>query len=260
MPKHLLLLAEGVLLQFLRRNEFYVILILLGIYLGGIMILRVTGGIDSVEMQRFVLGLGLSLSASFAAILVAAFASRQLPEEFENRTLYPLLAKPVSRSQVLLGKFLGVLAIGIASLLVFTLFCWLPVPRLQDQAPLLLLQALFLRGLSLAMLAALVLALSVRMPAVLAAGLGLFWWFFGATVIGFVGNQLNRTTGAWATRATERSYDVFGDFVAFDLLEAYTRGTAPMPIIPFVALTLYGVIFLVLFYSVAQLMFQRKTL
>src|SRR5690606_30837975 len=128
------------------------------------------------------LGLGLSLSASFAAILVAAFASRQLPEEFENRTLYPLLAKPISRGEVLMGKFLGVLVIGVTSLLVFTLFCWLPVPRLADQSTVLLLQALFLRTVSLAMLAALVMALSVRLPAVLAAGLGLFWWFFGATV------------------------------------------------------------------------------
>src|SRR5690606_18309857 len=124
--KQPLLVAEGVLLQFMRRNEFYVVLILLGIYLAGLMILRLTGGIDSVEMQRFVLALGLSLSASFAAILVAAFASRQLPEEFENRTLHPLLAKPISRSQVLLGKFLGVLAIGIGSLLIFTLVCWVP--------------------------------------------------------------------------------------------------------------------------------------
>ena len=258
--KQPLLVAEGVLLQFMRRNEFYVVLILLGIYLAGLMILRLTGGIDSVEMQRFVLALGLSLSASFAAILVAAFASRQLPEEFENRTLHPLLAKPISRSQVLLGKFLGVLAIGIGSLLIFTLVCWVPVPRLEDQDSLLLLQALFLRSISLAMLAAMVMALSVRMPAVLAGGIGLFWWFLGATLLGFLANQIGRTNGARASAIIERVYDVLGDFMAFDLLDAYARGMDPLPMGHLLAIATYGLVFLVLFYAAAQLLFQRKTL
>jgi ABC-type transport system involved in multi-copper enzyme maturation permease subunit len=256
----LVLLAEAVLLQFFRRNEFYVVLILLGIYLAGIMILRLTGGIDSVEMQRFVMGLGLTLSASFAAVLVATFAGRQLPEEFENRTLYPLLAKPVSRGEVLLGKFLGVLTIGVASLLLFTLFCWIPVPKLADQNTVLLVQALFLRTVSLAMLAALVLALSVRLPGLLAAGIGLLWWFLGPALISFFSNQLSRTSGPRAASAVERVLDVLGDFVAFDMLEAYTRGIAPLSLLEFVVITAYGFVFLVLFYSIAQLAFLRKPL
>ena len=48
--------------------------------------------------------------------------ARQIPAERENRTIFPLLAKPVTRAQVVAGKFLGCwLACGMA-LVVFYLF------------------------------------------------------------------------------------------------------------------------------------------
>ena len=41
-------------------------------------------------------------------------AARQIPAERENRTIFPLLAKPVTRGQVIAWKFLGCwLAAGI---------------------------------------------------------------------------------------------------------------------------------------------------
>ncbi len=49
-------------------------------------------------------------------------AARQIPAERESRTIFPLMAKPVTRGQILLGKWLGCwLACG-AALLVFYIF------------------------------------------------------------------------------------------------------------------------------------------
>ncbi len=42
-----------------------------------------------------------------AAVIAISVAGRQFPPEFEHRTIYPLLAKPVSRTTLLAGKFLG---------------------------------------------------------------------------------------------------------------------------------------------------------
>src|SRR5207249_1831873 len=55
-------------------------------------------------------------------VICITTSARQIPAECENRTIFPLLAKPVTRWQVVLGKFAGCwLACGIA-LLVFYLF------------------------------------------------------------------------------------------------------------------------------------------
>ena len=49
---------------------------------------------------------------SFMGILITITATAgQLSQELEHRTIYPLLAKPVTRLQVLAGKFLGALYI-----------------------------------------------------------------------------------------------------------------------------------------------------
>src|SRR2546421_11227681 len=57
-----------------------------------------------------------------ALVIAITTTARQIPAERENRTIFPLLAKPVSRGQVIVGKFLGCwLACGLV-LLVFYLF------------------------------------------------------------------------------------------------------------------------------------------
>jgi ABC-type transport system involved in multi-copper enzyme maturation permease subunit len=57
-----------------------------------------------------------------ALVMAVGTAARQIPAERENRTIFPLLAKPVTRWHVVVGKFLGTwVACGIA-LVVFYLF------------------------------------------------------------------------------------------------------------------------------------------
>ena len=43
----------------------------------------------------------------WSLVIAIGTAARQIPAERENRTIFPLLAKPVSRWQVILGKFFG---------------------------------------------------------------------------------------------------------------------------------------------------------
>ena len=55
-------------------------------------------------------------------VICITTAARQIPAEWENRTIFPLLAKPVTRWHVVVGKFAGCwFACGIA-LVVFYLF------------------------------------------------------------------------------------------------------------------------------------------
>ena len=67
-------------------------------------------------------------------LLLSLFAaSRSIYEEIEDRTMLTLMSKPISRWQVLLGKFLGLVgaaALAVALLgLVLSVFLWLRIPR-----------------------------------------------------------------------------------------------------------------------------------
>jgi len=69
--------------------------------------------------SRYMNELALLLVWLFSAVIGLGVSSRLFPPEFESRTLYPLLAKPVGRGPLLVGKYLGALAASVSALAVF---------------------------------------------------------------------------------------------------------------------------------------------
>ena len=112
-------LARGVLLESLRRKDLWVVAIL------GFLIVAAAGalgffGISGLE--TFAKDLAVTVLGMFSTIVAVLTASRMLPEEIRQRTLYPLLARPITRLDLLIGKFLGsVLVTWIAFLLLAAL-------------------------------------------------------------------------------------------------------------------------------------------
>ncbi len=102
--------------EIFRKKDFYAALIILTavLFYASQLDFYNTGNI-----VRYLMELGLMLIFLFSVILTTALAARQYPGEVQNRTAYVLLAKPISRFQFILGKFLGALFAGWAS---FTLF------------------------------------------------------------------------------------------------------------------------------------------
>jgi ABC-type transport system involved in multi-copper enzyme maturation permease subunit len=97
-----------------------------------------------------------------ALVMAVGTAARQIPAERENRTIFPLLAKPVSRAQVIVGKFLGCwLACGIA-LVVFYLFLGvINASREHQWLVMNYLQAMWMQWMFLAIVIAMVLLGSI---------------------------------------------------------------------------------------------------
>jgi ABC-type transport system involved in multi-copper enzyme maturation permease subunit len=111
--------AQVVIKELYRRKDFYVLFILtalLSLVLGSV---NFFGDDKIVRYLKEICLLFIWVASLVIAITTTA---RQIPAERENRTLFPLLAKPLSRNQLLFGKFLGCwLAVGI-SLVCFYLF------------------------------------------------------------------------------------------------------------------------------------------
>jgi ABC-type transport system involved in multi-copper enzyme maturation permease subunit len=112
-------IAIVVLKEMVRRKDFYVLFVITAL------ITLVMGSVNifhDESIAGYLKELALLLIWICSLVIAISTAARQLHAEKENRTIFPLLAKPVSRAQLLLGKFVGCwIACGLA-LFVFYLF------------------------------------------------------------------------------------------------------------------------------------------
>ena len=112
-------LANVVIKELCRRKDFYVLFVLTAVLT---LLLGSVSFFQDIKVVRYVKEIALLLIWISALVIAIATTARQLPAEREHRTIFPLLAKPVTRGQVILGKFVGCwLACGLA-LVVFYLF------------------------------------------------------------------------------------------------------------------------------------------
>src|SRR5437016_14045411 len=92
-------LASVVIKELYRRKDFYVLFVLTAL------ITVMAGSVKFFNDQhivRYLKEICLLLIWISALVIAIATTARQLPAERENRTIFPLLAKPVTRAQVIL--------------------------------------------------------------------------------------------------------------------------------------------------------------
>jgi len=112
-------IATVVIKELYRRKDFYVLFVLTALIT---LLMGSLNFFSDEHVVRYLKEICLLLIWVSALVIAIITTARQIPAERENRTIFPLLAKPVSRAQVILGKFLGCwLACGLA-LVVFYLF------------------------------------------------------------------------------------------------------------------------------------------
>jgi len=110
------ILARHTIKGLIRKKDFYVFLLMLLVLLAFLLSENFFGIED---ISRYMKDIGYFCLWLFSFIIAVTFSAKQLPEEFEARTVFPLLAKPVSRAYLLVGRFFGSL---LASSSAFTVF------------------------------------------------------------------------------------------------------------------------------------------
>jgi len=117
--KNILAVSSIVIKELYRRKDFYVLFILTALICLVMASVRI---FNDDKIVRYLKEICLLLVWLASLVIAITTTARQIPAERENRTLLPLLAKPLSRTELLLGKFLGCwLACGLA-LVCFYLF------------------------------------------------------------------------------------------------------------------------------------------
>lgn len=250
--------AGVVVKELYRRKDFYVLFILTVLVTLMMWSSRFFHDEGIVRALKEICLMLIWISMLVIAITTAA---RQIPFERENRTIFPLLAKPIARWQVMLGKFFGCwFATGIA-LLVFYLFFGVITASREHTLPLVqYAQAVWLHWMMLGIVVALTLFGSVVFSAppenvtiTLIVTCGIL----------FVGQHLHKV----ALRMTEPSATILSAaYFAIPHLEFYDTQALIIhdwPAIPWLYVggaTLYALGYAAFFLIAACLVFRRKAL
>jgi ABC-type transport system involved in multi-copper enzyme maturation permease subunit len=187
--KNIVVIAGIVIKELIRRKDFYLIFALL------LVIIFYAAGVSfggQAGFERYFREIGISFTYIFSVIIAVVFASRQIPQEVEAKTIYPILAHPVSRGELIVGKFLGVLLISIISFTLFyiTILASFFLRGDFSSPPLLLLEGYVLHICLLSFFASLSILLSLYLSIAANVGISVILYFatswFGVTFPAYI--------------------------------------------------------------------------
>lgn len=247
-------IAYVTILESFRKKDPYVVLILgFAIMLGAAFFNEF--GIEGVE--KFVKDVALTVINILCIVLCVVAAARQFPVEIANRTLYPLLAKPISRTAVFLGKYIGVGLMSTAVVLLFWVELQLLFLVFGVSAGVIFLQALYLRILSLWLIAAVVMSLSLFLThganVTVSLLLCLAMSTFANTLL-----AVHSDLQGLSRRVVEALYWVVPHLELFDLSKKVIHDWPSIPLVALLALTGYAIVYAALFIALGCWRFQRS--
>lgn len=236
------ILAGGVIKELIRRKDLYLVSALLII----IIVFTATfsfGG--ETGLHRYFKEACVSLAYIFSVIIAVTFAARQIPQEIESKTIYPLLAHPLSRGEFILGKFLGVLFISVISFsLFYAVFIVSILIRGDFSTPaILFIEGHILHILLLSFFVSLTILLSLFLSTAANSQLAIILYFgtnwFGATLPGYI----------WLPHPE-----------LFDIKDKIIHSLDAVPAWVMLFLVGYGVIYTAIFLILSYLTFRRRNI
>ena len=252
-----LAIVRLVIKEIFRKKDFYVALILIGV------ILFYAQGLQFYNVQnisRYLMEIGLALIFLFSVILTVALASRQYPSEIQNRTGPLMLAKPISRTQFVLGKFTGSFLAGASCFGVFyALFIFIVWSKAGALDWPLAIQAFYLFVLNLLVLSAMASAFSYSMTVSANVTVSLVLYI----LINTYGAGLRQSASGFTPSLKmlcEFLYFVWPHFEFFDLRHRFIHEWSALPASLVGVITLYALVYTAVFLAWACSALRKRAL
>ena len=247
------------------RNVFYEvvrdrILWIIGFYaLLLVAAMQLLPQIAGATEEKIILDFGLA-AMSLLGLIVAIFIGTGLVnKEIEKRTVLVLIAKPISRSEIIAGKHLGLSAV-LASLITAMTIIYIVLLQLrQIPYPLgsILLASLYL-FLQLCLVCAIAIALGVFTSSVLATLLSFGVYLMGNLSQDLVSfGRLSKNPGL--ENLTRNLYLVLPDLSRLDLKNQAVYGSEALPdSLTLITNASYGLVYTVLVLAIASAIFSQR--
>ncbi len=250
-----LTIAAMVWLEMIRRKDVYVLLILLLALLFVLMSLNIFG---LGAVVGYVADIGLLFAWLFSTILCVGLVARQLPQEEAKGTIYSLLAKPVTRAELVTGKWLGGWSASAAcTILFYAVILGVLLLRGGRLNPVCLAQAMLLHLVALAIVGGCALLCSTRMTYGAAASVAYVVLAACFAVVPRVPELLMHESGV-AANGLLAIYYALPHLELFDLRQrlVHNWGAAPWDVVG--GVVLYGLLWAAIFVVLSWLAYRGR--
>jgi ABC-type transport system involved in multi-copper enzyme maturation permease subunit len=250
----IVVIASNVFREVIRDRVLY----LIGLFaLFLVACFRLLPEVAAATEDKIILDLGLA-AMHLLGLVVAIFVGTGLVnKEIEKRTVLVLMAKPISRTEFIVGKHLGltaVLAVLVAAMTAIFM-ALLTVNQVAYPMTSLLVSSLFL-WLQLSLMTAIAIAFGVFTGSLLATLLTFMVFLMGS----FSANLVTlgaQNKDATITAITRNLYLVLPDLSRLDLKNQAVYGVLP-PLNTLLLNAGYGVLYIILLLAIATLLFSRR--
>lgn len=256
--KKIRLVSKVVLKESIRRKDFYVL------FLVTALITLIMGSVNFFhdnQIVRYLKEVCLLLIWISSLVIAITLTARQIPAERETRTIFPLLAKPITRSEVLLGKFFGCWLATAVALAVFYIFFGLVAMSKEHHWPLTnYFQAIWLHWVMLGVVVAMSLLGSLVFSAV-SANVAIS--FVVVTFILMLGRHLDTVAvrlGEPARGVLEALFYVMPHLEFFDVRDLVIHDWPALHWLTCAKATAYGLVYGAFFLLAACVLFRRRPL
>ena len=247
------------------RNVFYEvvrdrILWIIGFYtLVLVAAMQLLPQIAGATEEKMILDFGLAAMSVLGLIVAIFIGTGLVNKEIEKRTVLVLIAKPISRSEIIAGKHLGLSAV-LASLITAMTIIYIVLLQLrQISYPLgsILLASLYL-FLQLCLVCAIAIALGVFTSSVLATLLSFGVYLMGNLSQDLVSfGRLSKNPGL--ENLTRNLYLVLPDLSRLDLKNQAVYGSEALPdSLTLITNASYGLVYTVLVLAIASAIFSQR--
>ncbi len=249
-------LAYASILESVRRKDIYVAVILCVLLFGAA---TTIGSFGVKGLEIFFKDVALTIIGILSTVIAILFSARQIAEEVSRRTVYPLLARPISRGDLLFGKFIGAYVLSVVAMLFFAGTCALCLMVYGVSLGMVFLQYLLLRTLALGVICALTLMLSLFMTPQATTTIALLVAVGSSTFAGAI-KLLYPSTNGTQQQLLAAVYYIVPQLSLFDMAKKVSYGWSAVPAWTVGFLFVYAAIYCALFLFIGTLRFNRQAL
>ena len=251
-------IGQLVIKELYRRKDFYALFILTAV------ITLTMGSVNFFnedKVVRYLKELCLFLIWVSSLVIAIMTAARQIPAERESRTVFPLLAKPVTRNQFVIGKFAGTWAACAICLAVFYFFFGVVSAAREHSFPLLsYLQSGLLHWFMLGIVVAMTILGSIVFAAPSSNGTIVF---VSVTTVLILGRHINKLALQLAEPQQTLVYAIYyaiPHLELFDVRDLVIHNWGTIPWLVWFGALVYAAFYAAAFLTGACFLFRRKAL
>ena len=241
-------LAINTFREEVRRKVFLFLLLFAGVMIATSWIFSFFTGSEELKIVK---DMGLTSIWLAGAIIAMVMGIRMVPGEIDKRTIYAILCKPVTRTEYLIGKFLGgaLTLDAITGIMAVVFMTVVAIKSHQVQPPqpadFRLLYQILVVYMQFCLLLAMTLTFSTFLTPVMNGSISLF-----VLIVGNLSDTLldiiNRSKNVLVEVGLRALYYLIPNWANFSVQDALVRGTDPVPFSYVARIVLYTVILLII--------------